>query len=133
MIGFFSVIKNINLLTSELLEIGKTYSEKFKSAEIDANTYESEMIGKMYELTNKFSDGNHEVEKFIKDKFTDQIATILKTGISAYIENIKNASELATETVADISTNAENNSAPSISDVANEPSTNTIDKVLQEV
>lgn len=133
MIGFFSVIKNINLLTSELLEIGKTYSEKFKSAEIDANTYESEMIGKMYELTNKFSDGNYEVEKFIKDKFTDQIATVLKTGISAYIENIKNTSELATKTVADINTNTENNSAPSISDVANEPSTNTIDKVLQEI
>ena len=34
MLGFFSVSKDTDLLTSEVLEIGKTYSVKFKSAEI---------------------------------------------------------------------------------------------------
>ena len=92
--GFFSFIKAVNRISNELLIIGKDYATRFKDSEITAQDYESEMVGKIYELTNKYSGGNVDLEKDIKSKFSDICAKYLKEGIELYVESLQEEGSL---------------------------------------
>ena len=81
--GFFGTVKAINKCTDELLVVGKDYALRFKGGEITAQDYESEMVGKIYELSNKYAGGDDDLEKYLKQHFADPSVKFLKRGNSA--------------------------------------------------
>lgn len=89
MAGFFSMIKAINKCANELLTIGKDYAVKFKAGELTAQEYESEMVGKIYEVTNKYSNNDEDLEKHLKQHFADVAVKFLKDGIQMYTESLQ--------------------------------------------
>lgn len=93
MAGFFSTIKAIHHCSSELLTVGKEYALKFKKNEIDARQYEYEMVGKIYELTNKYAEGDEDLEKHLKQHFADSMTKFLKEGIQLYTESLDQANK----------------------------------------
>jgi len=96
--GFFATMKAINRITDKLLEIGKDYAAKFKAGEMSAQEYESEMVGKIYEITNMYSNGDEDLEKYLRNQFADNAVKFLKEGINNYIEGIgREMSEIPTD------------------------------------
>jgi hypothetical protein len=89
MAGFFSLMKAMNKCTNELLTIGKDYALRFKSGEITAQEYESEMVGKIYEISNKYAAGDEDLEKHLKQHFSDAAVKFLKEGIQLYTDSLQ--------------------------------------------
>lgn len=89
MAGFFGTVKAINKCTDELLVVGKDYALRFKGGEINAQDYESEMVGKIYELTNKYAGGDEDLEKYLKQHFADPSVKFLKEGIRLYTDSMQ--------------------------------------------
>lgn len=88
MIGFFGMIKAINSCTNDLLTLGRDYALKFKNGEISASQYEAEMVGKIYEITNKYSQHDDDLAKYLKQHFADPSVQFIKDGIEVYTDSI---------------------------------------------
>ncbi len=97
MAGFFSLMKAINKCTNELLTIGKDYALKFKNGEITAQEYENEMVGKIYEISNKYAAGDEDLEKHLKQHFSDAAVKFLKEGIQLYIDSLQGSTGSLTQ------------------------------------
>lgn len=97
MAGFFSLMKAINKCTNELLTIGKDYALKFKSGEITAQDYENEMVGKIYEISNKYAAGDEDLEKHLKHHFSDAAVKFLKEGIQLYVDSLQGSTGSSTQ------------------------------------
>lgn len=93
MAGFFGTVKAINKCTDELIVVGKEYALKFKANKISAKDYESEMVGKIYELSNKYANGDEDLEKYLKQHFADPSVKFLKEGIQLYVESTQQSTE----------------------------------------
>jgi len=91
MAGFFSLMKAMNKCTNELLTIGKDYALRFKAGDITAQEYESEMVGKIYEISNKYAAGDEDLEKHLKQHFSDAAVKFLKEGIQLYTDSLQGA------------------------------------------
>jgi hypothetical protein len=104
MAGFFSLMKAMNKCTNELLTIGKDYALKFKSGEITAQEYESEMVGKIYEISNKYAQGDEDLEKHLKQHFSDAAVKFLKEGIQLYTDSLQGPQGTPTSPSPDTST-----------------------------
>ncbi len=89
MAGFFSLMKAMNKCTNELLTIGKDYALRFKAGDITAQEYESEMVGKIYEISNKYAAGDEDLEKHLKQHFSDAAVKFLKEGIQLYTDSLQ--------------------------------------------
>lgn len=93
MAGFFSMLKALNNCANDLLDVGKEYALKFKNGEITAEEYESAMVGKIYEVTNRYANNDEELEKHLKHHFADAAVDFLKTGIQLYTDSLQTTSE----------------------------------------
>lgn len=97
--GFFSYMKAIKNCAKELLDVGRDYAVRFKAGDMDSKEYENDMVGKIYEITNKYANGDEELEKHLRQHFADKAVQSLKDGIKAYEENIK-GTELAVNEIS---------------------------------
>jgi len=117
MAGFFSLMKAINKCTNELLTIGKDYALKFKSGEITAQEYENEMVGKIYEISNKYAAGDEDLEKHLKQHFSDAAVKFLKEGIQLYVDSLQGSTGSLTQS-NETSSKSKSNFEKSLDDIS---------------
>lgn len=87
-LGFYTVQRKIAECCEDMLKVGIDFKKRFDNDSITTQEYETESIGKIYEIANRNAEGNDELEKILKSQWADYAVKHLKETIDNYEEGM---------------------------------------------